>query len=49
MSNIQPEGLAPGDAARRLAWLCRAALERGMTGIALKDESDAVVSTLPRA
>lgn len=39
VSNIRPEGLAPADAARRLAWLCRAALQRGMTGIALKDES----------
>lgn len=40
VSNIRPEGLPPAEAARRLAWLCAAALQRGTTGIALKDESD---------
>jgi ethanolamine ammonia-lyase small subunit len=40
ISNIRPEGLAPAQAARRLAWLCQAALARGATGIALKDDSD---------
>jgi ethanolamine ammonia-lyase small subunit len=41
ISNIRPEGLSPADAAARLAWLCGAALQRGATGIQLKDESDA--------
>lgn len=41
ISNIRPEGLEVPEAARRLAWLCQAALSRGATGIALKDESDA--------
>ena len=39
ISNIRPEGLAIGAAARRLAWLLRAALQSGLTGIGLKDES----------
>lgn len=39
VSNIRPQGLAPVAAARRLAWLCHAALQRGLTGVALKDES----------
>lgn len=42
ISNIRPEGLAPGEAAHRLAWLAGAALRRGATGITLKDESDAL-------
>jgi ethanolamine ammonia-lyase small subunit len=41
ISNIRPEGLAAAQAARKLAWLCSAALQRGATGIELKDESDA--------
>ncbi|MFZ5549674.1 MAG: ethanolamine ammonia-lyase subunit EutC [Pseudomonadota bacterium] len=40
ISNIRPEGLPPAEAARRLAWLCTAALQRGATGIRLKDESE---------
>jgi ethanolamine ammonia-lyase small subunit len=39
ISNIRPEGLSCGEAARRLDWLSRAALARGATGVALKDES----------
>jgi ethanolamine ammonia-lyase small subunit len=39
ISNIRPEGLPPEQAAERLAWLMRAALTRGITGVALKDES----------
>jgi ethanolamine ammonia-lyase small subunit len=39
VSNIRPEGLAVPEAARRLAWLVRASLRRGLTGIGLKDES----------
>jgi ethanolamine ammonia-lyase small subunit len=39
ISNIRPEGLGYADAAAKLAWLCRAALTGGQTGVALKDES----------
>lgn len=39
VSNIRPEGLPFDDAAHRLAWLAREALRRGLTGIALKDDS----------
>ena len=39
LSNIRPEGLGYGEAARRLDWLAAAALARGMTGVALKDDS----------
>lgn len=40
VSNIRPEGLAPTAAAAKLAWLLRAAREKGLTGVGLKDESD---------
>lgn len=39
VSNIRPEGLPPGQAAARLAWLVREALRRRVTGVALKDDS----------
>ncbi|HRP96466.1 MAG TPA: ethanolamine ammonia-lyase subunit EutC [Rhodocyclaceae bacterium] len=39
LSNVRPGGLSVEEAARRLAWLVEAALERGLTGIALKDEA----------
>ena len=39
ISNVRPEGLPYAAAARRLDWLCSAALTRGLTGIGLKDES----------
>ena len=42
LSNVRPEGLGMGEAAQRLAWLLREALRRGLTGIGLKDESDAL-------
>lgn len=40
ISNVRPEGLSYPAAAFKLAWLVRAALERGLTGVDLKDESD---------
>lgn len=39
ISNVRPQGLGYAAAARRLDWLVGAALLRGLTGIALKDES----------
>lgn len=39
ISNVRPEGLAIGEAARRLAWLLEAARTRGLSGVGLKDES----------
>jgi ethanolamine ammonia-lyase small subunit len=41
ISNIRAEGLAYEAAAARLAWLLDQAFRRGLTGVALKDESDA--------
>jgi ethanolamine ammonia-lyase small subunit len=40
VSNIRPEGLGYGDAAHKIAWLLAAARRLGLTGVALKDESD---------
>jgi ethanolamine ammonia-lyase small subunit len=39
VSNIRPAGLSYQDAAFRIAWLARAALWLGLTGVALKDDS----------
>ena len=39
LSNIRPAGLGYAAAARRLDWLAAAALARGVTGVALKDDS----------
>ncbi|MCG2577239.1 ethanolamine ammonia-lyase subunit EutC [Dechloromonas sp. XY25] len=40
ISNVRPEGLPCDAAAARLVWLVEAALQRGTTGVALKDESE---------
>lgn len=45
VSNIRPQGLPSEEAAGRLAWLIRAALARGLTGIQLKDESARLAGT----
>jgi ethanolamine ammonia-lyase small subunit len=39
ISNIRPEGLPYAEGARKLDWLAKAALARGITGVALKDDS----------
>jgi ethanolamine ammonia-lyase small subunit len=39
VSNIRPAGLGYDEAAFRIAWLVRAALKLGATGVALKDDS----------
>jgi len=41
ISNVRPEGLPYDAAAARLMWLLAAARTRGLTGVALKDESEA--------
>lgn len=41
ISNIRPEGLSYSEAAHKLVWLLGAARSRGLTGVALKDESGA--------
>lgn len=43
ISNVRPEGLSWVDAAARTVWLLRAARQRGLTGVALKDESAPVL------
>ena len=47
VSNIRPDGLPPLRAARRVAWLLRAMRARGASGVALKDEADAVPVIAP--
>lgn len=46
ISNIRTGGLTAEEGAHKLLWLLREAFARGLTGVALKDESDAhLVST----
>ncbi len=46
VSNIRPAGLDYTEAARKLGWLIGEALQRQLTGVSLKDESDTL--NLPR-
>jgi ethanolamine ammonia-lyase small subunit len=39
VSNVHRQGLSYGEAAFKIAWLIREGLARGITGVALKDES----------
>ena len=45
ISNVRPEGMSYAAAAFKLAWLVREALNRGLTGVDLKDESDLALVT----
>lgn len=45
LSNIRPEGMSFGLAAAKLAWLLDRALTLQVTGVTLKDESDAVLAS----
>lgn len=44
ISNVRPQGLPAETAAARLAWLIEAALARRLTGVDLKDDSDAALT-----
>ena len=44
VSNIRPGGLPPEAAADKIAWLCRQALALSLTGVKLKDGSDALAA-----
>lgn len=45
VSNIQSAGLSFEEAASKIAWLVREGLSRGLTGVALKDESGLQLAT----
>ena len=47
ISNIWAEGQSVPEAARRLAWLLHQARARGVTGVALKDDSGPGLAALP--
>jgi ethanolamine ammonia-lyase small subunit len=44
LSNIRDGGLSHAEAARKLVWLAGEAMRRGLTGVALKDESDLMLA-----
>jgi ethanolamine ammonia-lyase small subunit len=48
VSNIHASGLSYDEAAFKVAWLVRAGLARGVTGVALKDESGGQPAALSR-
>lgn len=43
ISNIRPEGMDLAEGARRILWLADQALTRGISGVALKDDSEGVL------
>lgn len=49
ISNVRPAGLSHEVAAFKLDWLLTQAFSRGLTGVSLKDESDAALTTTKRA
>ena len=44
ISNVRPDGLPPEQAATRAWWLCQAARRQQLSGVDLKDESDARIA-----
>jgi ethanolamine ammonia-lyase small subunit len=40
ISNVRPEGLQYAAAAQKLMWLAKEAMQRKISGVSLKDESD---------
>jgi ethanolamine ammonia-lyase small subunit len=48
VSNIHGRGIGCDEAAFRIAWLVREGLRRGVTGVALKDESGPAPPRIPR-
>jgi len=49
ISNVRPEGLPIAAAAHKLAWHIEQALQRGLTGVGLKDESGLALAPAPPA
>jgi ethanolamine ammonia-lyase small subunit len=49
VSNIQASGLSLEEGAGKIAWLAKAGLSRGVTGVALKDESNLQLAQLANA